>query len=93
MIAFDTQTLLDTEESLGQALAALAASRTVEDKAALRERVARAGDALARCRRLGVSFGSVASVRLRLRTGVEIYGRSGEYVEQPVSGSAVRVAV
>ena len=93
LVSLDAGTLLETEESLGQVLAALAASRSTQDKSALNERVGRAADALVRCRRLGASLGSVASARLRLRTGVAAYGPSGEYVEQSVSGSAVRVAV
>jgi hypothetical protein len=93
LVSLDAQTLLETEESLGQVLAALAVSRSTRDKTALSERVTRAADALLRCRRLGASLSHVAHTRLRLRTGTEAYGPSGEYIEQVASGTAVRVAV
>jgi hypothetical protein len=93
LVSLDAQTLLETEESLAQMLAALSASDAIHDKAALRDRVTRARDALLRCRRLGASYTSVAGPRVRLRTGSELYGRTGEYVEQAVSGAKVKVAV
>jgi hypothetical protein len=93
LVSLDAQTLLDTEESLAQMLAALTASRSIHDKAALRDRVTRAREALLRCRRLGASYGSIAGPRLRLRSGSELYGRTGEYIEQAVSGAEVKVAV
>lgn len=91
LVAIDSQTLLETEETLECLLSALAAGRDVQDKPALEAVVHRAADALLRCRRLGASFSSIAGTRLRMRTGVETYGRDGEYTEHAVSGSAVKV--
>src|SRR5262245_33448328 len=91
LVSLDTSTLLETESTLEQLLAALASGHEVSDKAALERLARRAGDALLRCRRLGASFSSVAGARLRLRTGVETYGRDGAYLQPVVSGSAVKV--
>lgn len=91
LVRLDADTLLDTEETLGQLLSALADVKSVEDKAGLKARIERAAAALVRCRQLGASFGSIAGPRLRLRTGMETYGRSGGFVEPAVSGAAVRV--
>jgi hypothetical protein len=93
LVSLDLPTLLETEESLGELLAALAASSSIHDKAGLQARVTRAREALLRCRRLGASFGSVAGPRLRLRTGSELYGPGGEYVDHAVSGAEIKVAV
>jgi len=90
----DTDTLLDTQETLEQLLSALQAGGTVEDKDVLRALVKRAATALARCRRLGASFSGIAGTRLRLRTGLETYGPSGTFVEPEAdAGSAVKVMV
>jgi hypothetical protein len=40
---------------------------------------------------LGASFSAIAGTRLRMRTGLETYGRDGAYTETVVSGSAVKV--
>lgn len=90
----DTDTLLDTQETLHQLLSALAASQAVEDREALKRVATRAASALARCRRLGTSFSGIAGTRLRLRTGIETYGPSGAFVTPEVgAGSAVKVMV
>ena len=96
LITLDADTLLETEETLGQVLAAFSALTDEEvsapvDREALRIRVVRAAAALVRCRRLGASFGGVSGARLRMRSGLETYGRDGAYVEHQVSGSAVQV--
>ena len=91
LVKLDADTLLDTEETLGQLLSALSDVQAVEDKAGLKSRIERAAAALVRCRQLGAAFGSIAGPRLRLRTGVETYGRYGGFVEPPVSGAAVKV--
>jgi hypothetical protein len=91
LVALDTETLLDTEATLEQLLAALASGHTVQDRAALEALVRRAAASLLRCRRLGASFTGIAGARLRLRSGVEAYGRDGGFYEPAVSGSAVRV--
>jgi hypothetical protein len=91
LVAVDAATLLETEETLGQLLTALAAGHPVQDKPLLEATVRRASLALLRCRRLGASFSAVAGTRLRMRTGVETYGKDGAYVEHAVSGSAVKV--
>jgi hypothetical protein len=44
-----------------------------------------------RCRQLGASFSGIAGTRLRLRTGVETYGRDGTFTETQLAGSAVKV--
>ena len=91
LVALDADTLLETQETLEQLLATLGAAKTVKDKPKLTAVVRRSVDALTRCRRLGASFSAVAGTRLRMRTGLETYGRDGGYVEPAVSGSAVKV--
>jgi hypothetical protein len=91
LVTIDTGTLLETEGTLEQLLAALAAGRGVSDKAALESLVGRAAQALVRCRTLGASFSGIAGVRSRLRTGVEVYGRDGAYLEPEFAGSTVKV--
>jgi hypothetical protein len=91
LVAIDADTLLDTQETLEQLVSALKAGGEVEDQDALKRTAKRAAAALLRCRRLGGSFSGIAGTRLRLRTGVETYGRTGSYVETAVSGSAVKV--
>jgi hypothetical protein len=91
LVAVDAETLLETEDTLERLLATLAAAQTVHDKPALEAVVRRAVEALLRCRRLGASFSAIAGTRLRMRTGLETYGRDGGYVQPAVSGSAVQV--
>ncbi len=91
LVDLDAETLLETEETLEQLLRVLAAGGTVHDKAALEALVRRAAERLLRCRRLGASFTSFAGARLRMRTGIETYGRDGGYAAPAVSGSAVKV--
>ena len=91
LVALDADTLLETQETLEQLLATLGAATTVQDKPALAAVVRRSVQALARCRMLGASFSAIAGTRLRMRTGLETYGRDGSYVETAVSGSAVKV--
>jgi hypothetical protein len=91
LVAIDAETLLETQETLEQLLTTLATVKSVQDKPAMAAVVRRAVEALVRCRRLGASFGAVAGTRLRMRTGLEAYGRDGGYVQPAVSGSAVKV--
>ena len=91
LVSLDAETLLDTQETLERLVSALSAGGEVEDKEALRQMAQRASAALLRCRRLGASFSGIAGTRLRLRTGVETYGRTGSFDEPVVAGSAVRV--
>ena len=93
LVALDVQTLLETEETLGRLLAALATEGPAHDPAALAPLVKRARQALVRCRRLGASFASVARVRLPLSTGIATYNRAGGFAERAVSGSAVEARV
>ncbi len=91
LITIDTDTLLETEGTLEQLLAALSTGRGVQDRVALERLIGRAAQALVRCRTLGASFSGIANARSRLRTGVETYGRDGEYVEPAFAGSTVKV--
>jgi hypothetical protein len=93
LVELDTQTLLETEESLGQLLAALAVESSAVDKAALEPLVRRGRAALLRCQRLGASLTNIARALLPLRVDAEAYGCDGVYVEHAVSGSAVQVIV
>ena len=92
LVALDADALLETEETLQQLLATLGTATTVQDKPALAAVVRRSIEALTRCRRLGASFSAIAGTRLRMRTGLETYGRDGGYVQPAVSGSAVKVS-
>ena len=92
LVALDADALLETEETLQQLLATLGTATTVQDKPALAAVVRRSIEALTRCRRLGASFSAIAGTRLRMRTGLETYGRNGGYVQPAVSGSAVKVS-
>lgn len=93
LVAVDAETLLDTQETLEQLVSALRNGGDVDEseKAALQRTVQRAAFALMRCRRLGASFSRMAGTRLRLRTGVEAYGRTGTFVEPVVAGATVKV--
>ena len=91
LVALDSDTLLETQETLEQLLATLGTAKSVQDKPKLAAVVRRSVAALTRCRRLGASFSAVAGTRLRMRTGLETYGRDGGYVQPAVSGSAVKV--
>jgi hypothetical protein len=91
LVAIDTETLLDTEATLEQLLSAIATGHAVQDRAALESLARRAGESLLRCRHLGASFNSIAGARLRLRTGVDTYGRHGGFQAPSYSGSAVKV--
>ena len=91
LVALDAEALLETEETLQQLLATLGTATSVQDKPALAAVVRRSIEALTRCRRLGASFSAIAGTRLRMRTGLETYGRDGGYVQPAVSGSAVKV--
>ncbi len=93
LVALDAETLLETEETLQQLLATLCTVKSVQDKPALAVVVRRSIEALTRCRRLGASFSAIAGTRLRMRTGLETYGRDGGYVQPAVSGSAVKVMI
>ncbi len=92
LVAFDAQTLLDTEETLVRLLTALAIPNTIDDRAALETLVWRARAALARCERLGRSFSGVARARLQLCTGVDTYRRDGG-CHEAVSGTAIEARV
>jgi hypothetical protein len=91
LVALDADTLLETQETLEQLVVTLGAATTVQDKPALAAVIRRSIEALARCRMLGASFSAIAGTRLRMRTGLETYGRDGSYKETAVSGSAVKV--
>ena len=91
LVALDADTLLETQETLEQLLVTLATATSVQDKPALAAVVRRSIEALTRCRQLGASFSAMAGTRLRMRAGLETYGRDGGYVETAVSGSAVKV--
>ena len=91
LVALDADTLLETQETLEQLVVTLGAATTVQDKPALAAVIRRSIEALARCRMLGASFSAIAGTRLRMRTGLETYGRDGSYTETAVSGSAVKV--
>jgi hypothetical protein len=92
LVALDADALLETEETLRQLLATIGTATPVQDKPALAAVVRRSIEALTRCRRLGASFSAIAGTRLRMRTGLETYGRDGGYVQPAVSGSAVKVS-
>jgi hypothetical protein len=91
LVAVDADALLETEETLRQLLATIGTATSVQDKPALAAVVRRSIEALTRCRRLVASFSAIAGTRLRMRTGLETYGRDGGYVQPAVSGSAVKV--
>ena len=91
LVSLDPETLLETEETLEQLLSAINAGGEVEDTDALVRLATRAATALRRCRRLGASFSGIAGTRLRLRTGVETYGRTGSFIETPAAGMTVKV--
>ena len=91
LVALDGETLIDTQETLEQLLTTLAAVKSVQDQPAMAAIVRRSVEALTRCRRLGASFSAIAGTRLRIRSGLETYGRDGGYVQPVVSGSAVKV--
>src|SRR5438477_6037702 len=91
LVALDGEALLETQETLEQLVATLSTVTTVQDKPALAAVIRRSIEALTRCRRLGASFSAIAGTRLRMRTGLETYGRDGGYVHAAVSGSAVKV--
>ncbi len=93
LVSVDADALLETEETLAQLLATFDAdpSRHLVDGEALKARVLRARAALLRCRRLGSCFTSVAGARLRARSGMLLYGPSGDFVEPQVSGASVKV--
>jgi hypothetical protein len=92
LVSVDADALLETEETLAQLLATFDhSSVSPADTEALKARIVRARDALLRCRRLGTCFTSVAGARLRLRSGLTLYGSAGDFVEHPVSGATVRV--
>ena len=84
LVAIDTATLQQTEDTLARILAALASQSTTQDRATVEPLVRRARTALLRCRTLGASFDSVARVRLPLCTGGDGYGSDGGHV---VAGS------
>lgn len=85
LVALDVDTLLEIEETLGRLLAAVGSGNSFEDRAALEPLVRRGREALLRCRRLGGATTTVARSRLPLHTGIETYGRDGQYAEHPVS--------
>lgn len=93
LVELDTQTLLDTEETLGRLVAVVASGGSIDHRAALEPVVRRGREALLRCRRLGASYTSVARVRLHLCTGLDTYDRRGEYAGNAATGSAVRATV
>ena len=69
----------------------LSAHHWLGDQTALEALVRRAADSLLRCRRLGASFTSFAGARLRMRTGIDTYGRDGGHAIPSVAGSAIKV--
>lgn len=79
LVAVDTATLLQTEDTLGRLLAVLTAPASARTPAEIEPLANRARAALVRCRALGASFNSVARVRLPLCTGGEGYGPDGDY--------------
>ena len=91
LVALDADALLETQETLEQLVATLSAVTSVQDKPALAAVIRRSIEALTRCRRLGASFSAIAGTRLRMRSGLETYGRDGGYVQPAVSGTAVKV--
>lgn len=90
LVTLDAETLLETQETLEQLLSALAAGGEVDDPDALSALARRAAQALRKCRRLGASFSGIAGTRLRLRTGVETYGRTGGFAETAAPESTVK---
>src|SRR5262249_16551517 len=91
LVALDADTLLETEETLEQLLATLRGATSLQDKPALAPIGGGWGDGVAGCRLLGSSFSAIAGTRLRMRTGLETYGRDGGFVQPAVSGTAVKV--
>jgi hypothetical protein len=91
LVTLDADTLLETEATLAQLTAALAAGHPVHDRDGLEAMVRRAATALLRCRRLGASYTSIAGTRLRMIAGAQTYGPTGGYVETAYAGSAVKV--
>ena len=91
LVSLDGETMLETQETLEQLLSAMAAGGQVRDPEALARLTERAAAALQRCRRLGASFTGIAGTRLRLRTGVETYDKTGDFVEPAAGGLAVKV--
>src|ERR1700745_86335 len=77
LVALDADTLLETQETLEQLLPTPGTATPVQDKPALAAVVRRSIEALAKCRMLGASFSAIAGTRLRMRTGLETYGRGG----------------
>lgn len=93
LVALDTATLLETEETLGRLVAILATCDTREDRERLEALVQRGRESLLRCRRLGASFTGVSRLRLVSSRGAESYDREGTVVDEGLSGSTVRVTV
>lgn len=87
LVAIDGATLLQTEDTLGRLLAALASQPSTEERASVEPLVRRARVALLRCRTLGASFNSVARVRLPLCTGGDGYGSDGGHVSAGTFGT------
>jgi hypothetical protein len=94
LVSVDADALLETEETLARLLTTFdaASAECPADADALKARIERARSALVRCRRLGACFTSIAGARLRLRSGVALYGSGGAFVEHPVSGATVKVS-
>ena len=87
LVTLDTQTLLETEDTLNRLATVLASRASTGDPAAIEPLVRRGRDALLRCRRLGASYSGMARVRLHLCTGVGNYGPDGDYVESDTAPS------
>jgi hypothetical protein len=85
LVALDLDTLLETEETLSQLLAAIGRQRPTDNHAAVELLVNRGRTALLRCRT--GAFASFARARLPLYSGVEMYGR-GEDDLEPVQTAA-----
>jgi hypothetical protein len=85
LAALDLDTLLETEETLSQLLAAIGRQPRTDNHAAIELLVNRGRAALLRCR--SGAFASFARARLPLHTGVEMYGR-GEDDLEPVQTAA-----
>jgi hypothetical protein len=86
LVAIDSATLLQTEDTLSRLLAALTSQSVTDNRTTVEPLVRRARAGLLRCRTLGASFNGVARVRLPLCTGGDGYGRDGDYTTGNTSG-------
>jgi hypothetical protein len=79
LVAIDSATLLQTEDTLSRLLAVLTLTAATESRETVEPLVGRARAALLRCQTLGAAFNGIARVRLPLCTGGDAYGPDGDY--------------